>query len=296
MLIINTNPNRSMRRVLLVAGLPLALGIAVGFIANPAYFSTAQVDSVLKSFRVLDPEVTYDDIIPATNYTARKYFDVGLQRPPVAVANKCLFYFSHVRNQTAWNYGIYVADWLEKRGERSEDYIAFPYTFAWSPYNLSAGWKSALAQAHVSECFVEAYERTKDDRYLTLAKQSLLFLRVPVSEGGVLIDEGNNRWWYEEYPSEGGSYVLNGNQFTLLALSKYLEIDDDPEIRELFENGLRALKVDAFLYDNGVNDSFYDRKGGPAVQYHETHIINFQRLYDITGDRDWLVIKQVFEE
>jgi hypothetical protein len=285
-----------MHRVLLVAGVPLAFGIVLGLVAHPAYFSTAQVESVLKSFRVLDPKVTYDDIIPATNYTSKKYQDVGLQYPPDAVANKCLFYFSHVRNQTAWNYGVYVANWLEMRGEQSEQYIAFPYDFALPSYNLPKGWKSAIGQAQVSTCFMEAYERTNDHQYLKLAKESLLFLAVPVSEGGVMIDEGNSRWWYEEYPSEGGSYILVSHQLTLVTLSKYLEIDEDPEIRKLFANGLRALKVDAILYDNGVNDSFYDRNGAAGAQYHSIHIINFQRLYDITGDRDWLVIKQVFEE
>lgn len=62
------------------------------------------------------------------------------------------------------------------------------------------------------------------------------------------------------------------------------------------DNGLNALKSDALLNDNGYNYSFYDRLGGLAKGYHKTHIINFQKLYDITGDIEWLKIKKVFEE
>jgi hypothetical protein len=250
-----------------------------------AYTSTA--DRVFDLVAVpLDPKITYDNIVQPVNYDERGHA-VGIQYPPVAMGNKCLFYFSHVRNQTAWDYGIYMADWLALRADPD---MGFAYDFPWKTYNLTAGWHSALGQAHISECFMKAYERTGDEKYLEMAKRTLLYIE------NVMIDEGNDRWWYEEYPSEGGSYVLNGHQFVLVALSKYLEIQEDPEIRQLFDNGLRALKVDAFLYDDGVNNSFYDRLGHPALKYHATHIINFQRLHDITGDRDWLVIKQVFEE
>jgi hypothetical protein len=254
--------------------------------------------------KLLDPKVTYDNIIPPINYTIKGYKEItGLQYPPVAVANKCLFYFSHVRNETAFLYGLYVAEWLALRSHQSADgfSIYFTHDYPLSHYNLTAGWKSALAQALAAECFLEAYSYTGNSTFVDLAKKSLMFLRVPVSGGGVMIDEGNERWWYEEYPRPSGNkqpQVLNGHQFVLLSLNEYLhEIDNnDMTIRQLFDNGLNALKSDALLYDNGYNYSFYDRLGGLAKGYHNTHIINFQKLYDITGDIEWLSIKEVFEE
>lgn len=248
----------------------------------------------------LDPRITYYNILPPVDYIARGHEEVGLQHPPIAAALKCLFYFSHVGNDTATSYGIYVADWLAQRGNETDLYIIFTHDFPWLPYNLTIGWKSALAQAHTAECFLEAYKHTQDDRYLALAQKALLFLRVPVSQGGVMINESINdskRWWYEEYPTEGGSYVLNGHQFVLIALSKYLEIaPNNHHVRELFDSGVNALKAAALQYDNGMNYSYYDRLERPALKYHATHIINFQRLYDITGDEEWLRIKKVFEE
>jgi hypothetical protein len=221
----------------------------------------------------------------------------------VTVANKCLFYFSHVRNETAFLYGLYVAEWLALRSHQSANGFSIYFTqdYPLSHNNLTAGWKSALAQALAAECFLEAYSYTGNSKFVDLARNSLTFLRVPISDGGVMINEGNDKWWYEEYPRPAGNkqpQVLNGHQFVLLSLDKYLhEIDNnDTTIRQLFDNGLNALKSDALLYDNGYNYSFYDRLGGLAKGYHNTHIINFQRLYDITGDVEWLSIKKLFEE
>jgi hypothetical protein len=156
---------------------------------------------------------------------------------------------------------------------------------------------------------LEAYTKTGNNTFQDLASKSLLFLRVPIEQGGVMIEESENRWWYEEYPRPAGNkqpQVLNGHQFVLFSLNKYLQqvndntYDDSSTtitiIRQLFDNGLNALKSNALLYDNGYNYSFYDRLGGLAKGYHRTHIINFQKLYDITGDVEWLKIKKVFEE
>jgi len=157
--------------------------------------------------------------------------------------------------------------------------------------------------------FLATYEHTSDPRYIELARKSLYGIGVPLEEGGILIEEGENEWWYEKiaHPDSKRSYVLNGHMFTLISLYKYLEYDnDDEKIKQLFENGLLALKKDAGEYDNGINDSFYDRVGNPANKYHPTHIklANkyhpthiklFQKLFDITGDDELLKLKNQFE-
>jgi hypothetical protein len=243
----------------------------------------------------LDPNKTYDNIIPPIDYDAKGIQGVGKVYTPVSTAMKCQFYLSHVRNETAKAYGLYVADWLALHGNQSGDYLYYPHDFPWPQYNLTKGWKSGLAQALVAECFMDAYEHTDNTNYLQLANKSLSFLRVPVSQRGVMVDEKNNRWWYEEYPSEGGSYVLNGHQFVLLTLNRYLVLSHDAAIKQLFDNGLKALKSDALQYDNGFNYSFYDRLWHTAKGYHPTHVVNFQKLYNITHDDIWLAIKKAFE-
>lgn len=262
-----------MKRIFLVAGIPIIAGVALMLALNPFQSATPQLPQIIpQEKKVLDPSMTYDYIVKPVNYTAVGK-DVGIQYPPAAMANKCLFYFSHLRNQTAWDYGVYMADWMALRNPDMQH----RYDFDWKPYNLTKGWTSALGQAHTAECFIRAYDHTNNTKYLEYAKAS--FIQMP--------RDGD---WYEEYP--GGSHVLNGHQFVLLALSKYpLE---DAEIKGLLDRGLAALKADALLYDNGTN-SFYDRLGHPALKYHNTHVVNFQRIYDYTKDAEWLEIKTAFE-
>ena len=246
----------------------------------------------------LDPQVTYDNIIPPIDYDTRGYDGVGKQYPPANVANKCLFYFSHVRNATAWEYGVYTAEWLQAHSATSTDFITFENDFVWPPYNLTAGWKSSVAQASASDCFLKAYSYTNETSFLILAKKSLMFLQVPVDQGGVMIDEGDGKWWYEGYASQDVKppQVLISHQSTLLSLANYLAIEKDPTVQKLFDNGLNALKADALVYDTGNNTSSFDRLENPAGSSHQTHITNFQRLYDITKDERILEIKKSFEE
>ena len=306
-----------------ITGIPIAIGLVLFAFSNQAivsYFSsnsqeeddnnsdeasaTPQQTTSTKPIArrlFLDPKVTDDTIIPPVDYGARGHDvgDSGKHYPPANVANKCLFYFSALRNSTATEYGIYTAEWLSLHGDEHPTYISYPYDFNWPTYNLTAGWHSALAQSTISDCYIKAYQATSDPLFLDLARKSLMFIGVPVEQGGVLIDEGNNKWWYEEYAGQNlndtRSYVLNGHQFVLLSMNNYLKIDNDPAIRQMFNNGLKAFEEDAHLYDNGINNSWYDRVGHVAGKYHNTHIVNSQKLYDITKDEKLLEIKKMFQ-
>lgn len=286
--------------VLLVAFNPSFFGIKTSNEQTAKPIPTEQAPSIPNNLN-LDPHITYDDIIPPVDYGARGHDvgDEGKHYPAANVANKCLFYFSALRNTTATEYGIYTANWLALHGNKTDVYIAYPYDFNWPTYNLTSGWHSALAQSTVSDCFIKAYQTTKDPAYLTMAKKSLMFISVPVEQGGVRIDEGNGKWWYEEYAGQNlgdvRSYVLNGHQFVLLSMHNYLKLDYDPSIKQMFDNGLKAFEEDAHLYDHGINNSWYDRVGHVAGKYHKTHIINSQKLYDITKDEKLLEIKKMFE-
>src|SRR5215210_3979334 len=137
----------------------------------------------------LDPNLTFNDLIPPIDYDSKGYEGIGKQYPPVSVANECLFYFSHLTNATAWDYGLYVAQWLALRGHEFAGFVYFTNDYPWASYNLTAGWKSGLAQGLAAECFLEAYSYTGNSTFLDLAKKSLMFLTVPIEQGGVRIEE-----------------------------------------------------------------------------------------------------------
>ncbi len=67
------------------------------------------------------------------------------------------------------------------------------------------------------ELLVRLYIRTGDERFAEGAARALRPMRVPVAQGGVLatLDGGP---FYEEYPTDPLSHVLNGAIFSLWGL------------------------------------------------------------------------------
>ncbi len=241
----------------------------------------------------LDPTKTYDDLIPSTDY-GEKFGGIGKQYPFVEVGRKCLAFFP-IYKIVEGDTGMYVANWLLEAAEHEDEYIIFshPYKFY---HNTQPGWKSGMAQGRIAECFLGAYAYSADQKYLDFAKKSLYALAVPIDEGGILIDEGDNKWWYETYADQESqrSYVLNGHMLTLLSLNQYLQYDKDEFVQEMFANGLNALNEDALLYDKGFNETYSDRIGHFEQKFHDRNLVLFDKLYEITGDEKLMTIKGKF--
>jgi len=274
----------------------------------PSYFTTEQhaqkiisekkfvleASPDIRESKILNTSITFEEILPAFDYGER-FGGLGKQYPIDYVSSNCLTYFSIIGNSMENDKGMYIANWLNENGQNIDDYIIFSNAYSFY-YDTQPGWKSGSAQGIAAECFMSAYDYSDDSKYLDLAKRALYALRVPINKGGILINEGDNKWWYEEYADleSQRSFVLNGHMVALFSLHKYLQYHEDVGIQELFDNGLKALKEDALLYDNGINDSFHDRLGLPANKFHERNIGNFEKLYDITKDEELLEIKAKF--
>lgn len=82
---------------------------------------------------------------------------------------------------------------------------------------LEAGWPSALAQGGAIRVLAAEYERTGDPEALEAASAAIDFLNVRVEDGGVRTTLGDDVW-FEEYPTDPPSFVLNGFLFLLEGL------------------------------------------------------------------------------
>ena len=84
-------------------------------------------------------------------------------------------------------------------------------------YGLRPGWVSGLAQGFAGQVFLAAFVEHGDTRYLEAAVQAGNLLRVPINDGGVLVELSSGDIWFEEYAQAGQEppLILNGH---LLAL------------------------------------------------------------------------------
>jgi hypothetical protein len=147
-----------------------------------------------------------------------------------------------------------VAEWLLATQRRDGTWrYRFAYVNPGIAVNLGAGWTSAMAQGQAISLLGRIYRKTRHRRYLTAIRRALAPLTHSVTHGGLARHHGGGLW-FEEYPTDPPSYVLNGFMFTLLGLA---DVHDLARLaRRQFARGYRCLKASLPDYDNG-DISFY---------------------------------------
>lgn len=163
---------------------------------------------------------------------------------------------------------------------------------------LPPGWYSAMGQGHAISVLTRAYHVSGDGKYLEAAKKALGPFKQdspgagspvsssPDSRGGVRAWFLGHLPWYEEYPSNPPSFVLNGFIFSLFGLYDLKAKSD--EARQLFEAGLESLFRLLPLFDTG-SGSVYDLRHvslgiAPNLarwDYHTVHINQLTHLFTI---------------
>lgn len=239
-----------------------------------------------------------DDGVPLNDYQFMGSTYVGKQRYPITIAQRALtcwdkddIYLPHYYPFKDKNKGydeqgfLNCAKWIVNNATSHDDYVIWEINFPHEHYNLTAPWRSAMAQGQCIQVLVRAYEVTGDDNYLELARKALGVFYVEVENGGVTF-KGDEGWWYEEYADEGGTNprVLNGHIFALEGIYEYYAATNDEEAKYLFDMGILALKSHLPDYDSGTW-TYCNTLGEMATEgYHKLHITQMSHLYDLTND------------
>lgn len=212
-----------------------------------------------------------------------------------------------------------AADWLVKN--QDEDKSGWPVSVVFnkdrtkyaSAAEIQPGWYSAMAQGHALSVLSRAYGRSRAPKYLKAAERALDLFSLPSESGGFVAKFLNTLTWYEEYPTNPATFVLNGFMYSLLGLfdlsdmlvkTKLAEAEEHEKTflrtDELLEDGLNSLKAMLPLYDTGSGSTYdlrhYTMAGiEPKVarwDYHATHINQLYVLSTViedVEDRDLLL-------
>lgn len=167
-----------------------------------------------------------------------------------------------------------------------------------SRYNTKAPWASAMAQGEIISLFLRYYQLSNDEKYLILAEKAYNFLSVPVCEGGVKRIDENGDLWYEEYPSEPASYVLNGFIYTLFGLYDLYRVTQDKKIKKDIDLCIKTLKNNLSKFDAGYW-SYYDLLYKELVRYYyqkNVHVPQMEVMYKLTGENIFLKYKNKWEK
>lgn len=188
-------------------------------------------------------------------------------------------HFEHTREGVWLDAARACAEHLLGRQEPGGEWLhrqPYPHT-----YELDPPWLSAMAQGQIASLFVRVHKETGDERFAEGARRALAPFDVDSAAGGVRAPLGRKPF-YEEYPTQPPSYVLNGGIFALWgALDVALGLGD-ADARRRFDDGLDALANSIDRWDTGWW-SRYDLFGHRAPNvasfaYHELHVDQLRAL------------------
>lgn len=141
----------------------------------------------------------------------------------------------------------------EKLTYLEKDSAVWLYNFD-NTYNnvyIKAPWYSSFAQAIGIEVFITAYEKTKDKKYLELAKKVAKPLITPIENNGLLYVKDDDIW-FEEIPlKEKPTHILNAQLRSLIALDMLYKNSEEKIYKEYFDKGLKTLQKWLPKYDAG---------------------------------------------
>lgn len=183
-------------------------------------------------------------------------FPWGTHHYPITVAQYALQ--KHALSLTA-NGQAHVEEFLrladyfvQTQDDKGGWAVGFDHTFLKGRTGvITAPWYSAMAQGQAVSTLVRAYSVTRDGTYLKAARNGLAVYALPVDSGGVLRKLHNDLSFYEEYPTQPASLVLNGFLFSLLGLYDLYRVDANDSAESLYRQGVRTLKRIISLYDLG---------------------------------------------
>ncbi len=246
----------------------------------------------------------YIDMRPAlVHYTRNIYggaFDVD--GVPMCGAPEGL----HYSPVNILQYGFMLhADWLENRdpaslrtlenclcvleklkSERDGCHIWWHQTYE-PKYHIRPPWASAMAQGEAISFYLRMYQALGRSELLDSAWGAYRFLAVPWSEGGVRRYDDQGNLWFEEFPSERPSFVLNGFVYTLFGLYDLYRVTRDADVKADINACLQTLLVNLQQFDTGYW-STYDLQRKELVRYYyhkNVHVPQMDVLHRLTGER-----------
>ena len=177
-------------------------------------------------------------------------------------------------------------------------YFPYPYDFALhglAPETMRAPWYSAMAQGMALSLFVDLYQRTSDDSWLTAATGTVASFANEPQAGmpwTVHVDDAGYLW-LDEYPVDppnASDFTLNGHLFAAFGLFDYATLSGDALTTQWFDGGVTTARhYGASFAPDGFRVQYWRsayclRHHVLDVKYHGIVTSQFIALHSMTAD------------
>lgn len=177
-------------------------------------------------------------------------------------------------------------NWIEENAEEFHGCIVWR-SEANHHYHLDKGWISSMYQGQAISLFLRAYQHFNEVKYLDLTHRIFPFFDIEFKDGGVKRIDENGFLWYEEYPTDPPSFVLNGFVYTIFGILDYYRVTGDEKAKKLYDECIKTLVANVKKYDR-FYWTVYDQLKLELVSYYyqkNVHIPLMQILFELTGEK-----------
>lgn len=219
--------------------------------------------------------------------------DIGPQHNPIAIAQYGLARYNRwldtrgAEDERAWNA---VARWLATEMRPNEFGVrVWMHDFDW-PYRemLKAPWYSGLAQGNGLSMLVRAARETRDSSLSDAAHAAWRPFLLDVSQGGVMVRDGQGDLWIEEYLVEPPSHILNGFMWAVWGVYDYARWSGREDAWAIWHDCAGTLERRFHEFDTGwwsLYESRHEGREMPASSYyHGLHITQLRVMHRLTGN------------
>ena len=138
-----------------------------------------------------------------------------------------------------------VIDSLKKIKYKNFDIYVYPFNYREFHANK---WWSAMANSSIGIAYLLGYKLFLRKDYLLKSQRAMEAVISPVNKGGCALNLDSNSSWYLEYVNKkrnksNSYFVLNGFQYSLIALNLYYKLSNDYKYFEYYQRGINAYKL-----------------------------------------------------
>lgn len=216
------------------------------------------------------------------------YFPISIGQMGLAVFNTYL----QTKSEKDKSRFLKFAEWFYTNVDLTQDLGARWLTDVKLPaYQTPENWQSAFSQSRGISILLRAYQLSGEKKYAKMAEQALVSFTKPVTEGGVT---SFTEWgpYYEEYPSEVPTLVLNGKIFAICGIYDFVRVFPENTLaQKLYKDGLATIKNSLSAYDMGFwtrynlcKASWYPKIDPATISYQKLHVTQLKMLYQLTND------------
>lgn len=179
-----------------------------------------------------------------------------------------------------------IINWLDQNKTEIDNYVIWKSQTPYARYGLKSGLALGITQGKAISFYLRMYELFDNNDYLETAKKAYRFLKLNKDQGGVRRIDENGYLWFEEYPSETPSYVLNGFVYAVFGIYDAYKLNIDAQAEEDYLSCLKTLNDNIHKYDSGYWSYYCQFLKELVMVYYQknVHVPQMMAMYFISGN------------